>query len=139
MCESTPGYVQWSQFQMIARDAEVQMVFAGAAAIAFDSTTAHKAVKRTTVGGRRMNAVARRKAEGIEGDAEQDREQSEQHGLSKRIGLRSIVNRIKLGRIRVPLVRLAPYDYKESLEFAADQNDMMRLSRIHVQSLSCAQ
>jgi len=39
MCESTPGYVQWSQFQMIARDAEVQMVFAGAAAIAFDSTT----------------------------------------------------------------------------------------------------
>ena len=86
-----------------------------------------------------MNAAARRKAEGIEGDAEQDREQSEQHGLSKRIGLRSIVNRIKLGRIRVPLVRLAPYDYKESLEFAADQNDMMRLSRIHVQSLSCAQ
>ena len=86
-----------------------------------------------------MNAAARRKAEGIEGDAEQDREQSEQHGLSKRIGPRSIVNRIKLGRIRVPLVRLAPYDYKESLEFAADQNDMMRLSRIHVQSLSCAQ
>lgn len=30
-------------------------------------------------------------------------------------------------------------EYKESLEFAADQNDMMRLSRIHVQSLSCAQ
>jgi len=82
MCESTPGYVQWSQFQMIARDAEEQMVFAGAAAIAFDSTTAHKAVKRTTVGGRRMNAVARRKAEEIEGDAEPDREQSEQQRWS---------------------------------------------------------
>ena len=63
MCKSTPGYAQWSQFKMIARDAE-QKVFAAAAVGIFGSTKAFKAVKRTTVGGRRMKAGARTKGRG---------------------------------------------------------------------------
>ena len=60
-CESASGYAQSSQFQMIARDAE-QKVFAAAASGIFGSTK--KAVKRTTVGGRRMKAGARTKGRG---------------------------------------------------------------------------
>lgn len=66
---------------MIARDAE-QKVFAAAAASTFGSTTAHNSVKRT--GRKEVESRGKKgqKAEEIEGDAEPDREQSEQQRWS---------------------------------------------------------